>query len=295
VNFTASTTPADCPACHGTTQRHDFNVCDYPLWRCTDCRMEFLYPQPDEDELATIYGRRYYDAWGLSVDETIVRKMKIFHFLKLLVKVQSDIPPEGRILDVGCATGYFLEAAREMGFEPFGIELSNYGAEICRGKFGIGHIHEGSLETAVFKDSPVGCFDAIFMSDLLEHVRDPTATLQAARRWLPPGGRLLITTPDVGSLSHRVFGRHWLHYKPEHLFYFGKNSLERLLADAGFGATVFWATPKYLSLRYARHQFAAFRFAGGRLGQWFDKLPAGILDRKLRVKLGEVTVMATAI
>jgi 2-polyprenyl-3-methyl-5-hydroxy-6-metoxy-1,4-benzoquinol methylase len=242
-----------------------------------------------------MYGRHYYDAWGLGAAEKRVRKLKMSSFGKLLIKVRMDIPPGGRILDVGCATGYFLEAAREMGFEPFGVELSYYGAEVCRSKFGAGRIHEGSLETAVFKDCPEDRVDAIFMSDLLEHVSDPPATLKTARRWLPRGGRLLITTPDIGSWSHRVFGRHWLHYKPEHLFYFGTNSLGRLLTGAGFGATIYWTASKCLSLRYAKHQLAAFGVIGERIDRWVERLPAGILDRKLSVRLGEVTAMATAV
>ena len=284
-----------CPVCRGTAWRSERNVGDHPLWGCSDCDVEFLYPQPDQAELTRIYGRHYYDAWGLDAAEERVRKLKMSSFGKLLTKIRTDIPPGGRLLDVGCATGYFLEAAREMGFEPFGVELSDYGAEVCRSKFGAGRIHAGSLETAVFKDCPENRVDAIIMSDLLEHVSDPPATLRTARRWLPRGGRLLITTPDIGSWSHRVFGRHWLHYKPEHLFYFGTKSLGRLLAGAGFGATVYWTVSKCLSLRYARHQFAAFGIIGECVGQWVERLPAGILDRKLSVRLGEVTAMATAV
>jgi SAM-dependent methyltransferase len=285
----------DCPACHGTAKRLGFAIGNHPLWRCASCRMEFLHPQPDETERAGIYGRRYYDAWGLNMDGQAVRRMKVRHFKKLLSGIGDAIPPGARVLDVGCATGFFLEAANEAGFEPFGVELSGYGAEVCRGKFGSGRIHQGVLETAAFGECPDHRVDAVFMSDLLEHVGDPPGKLREARRWLSPGGRLVVTTPDAGSWSHDLFGRRWVHYKPEHLFYFGTKSLVSLLAGAGFEATAFWSATKYLSLRYARHQLTAFGQIGGLLGRWIDRLPAGILDGQLPVKLGEVTVMAKAI
>lgn len=295
MNLSASTPPAGCPVCHGTAKRLGFAIGKHPLWRCAGCRMEFLHPQPDETERAGIYGRHYYDAWGLGTDGEAVRRMKVCHFRKLLSRIGDAIPPEGRVLDVGCATGFFLETANEAGFEPFGVEISRYGAEVCRDKFGSGRIHEGILETAEFGECPDHRVDAVFMSDLLEHVGDPLGTLREARRWLHPGGRLLVTTPDAGSLSHHLFRRRWVHYKPEHLYYFGTKSLGFLLAGAGFEATAFWSATKYLSLRYARHQLTAFGQIVRLLGRWIDRLPAGILDGRLPVKLGEVTVMAKAI
>jgi 2-polyprenyl-3-methyl-5-hydroxy-6-metoxy-1,4-benzoquinol methylase len=256
--------------------------------------MEFLHPQPTETELQCLYGRHYYDAWGLGVAEADVQKLKIVSFLRHLSRVSADLPAGGRILDVGCATGYFLEAAQQMGFEPFGVELSDYGAEVCRRKFGTGRIHAGTLETAVFEACPDRRVDAIFMSDLLEHVRNPLVTLRTARSWLSTGGLLMIITPDVGSLSHRVMRRHWLHYKPEHLFYFGNASLQWLLAEASFKATKCWSAPKCLSLRYAEHQLAVYGPAKW-LGRWLNKLPEGIMGLNFWIRLGEITALARAV
>ena len=86
------------------------------------------------------------------------------------------------MLDVGCATGYFLEVAQRGGFDPYGVEFSEYAAGIAKEKFGKEKIFHGTLEQ--FHDatgrSGAATFRAIAMSDLIEHVRIPSETLTAA-------------------------------------------------------------------------------------------------------------------
>jgi hypothetical protein len=96
------------------------------------------------------------------------------------------------------------------------------------------------------------------MCDYIEHVRDPRQTLALARRWLGPDGALAITTPDAGSPSRRVLGTGWTHYNIEHLFYFNKKNLARLLQDVGFSSVKFYPLWKSLTLDYIGHQFEVY-------------------------------------
>lgn len=283
---------ARCAACGRAGVPQQGSVAGYPLRRCPHCGLEFLWPQPDDATLDAIYGRHYYDAWGVDRDEAAVRALKLATFRRRLHGLRPALAPGARVLDVGCATGYFLDAARETGFEPFGVELSEFGAASCRERFGAGRIHRGELDDATFGDHPGGRFDAIFMSDLIEHVRDPARTLAAARRRLGPGGLLVITTPWTGSLSRRLAGRHWLHYKPEHLYYFGPDNLPRLLAAQGFVLTHREDAVKCLTLGYAATQFGA---GTGRLraaARLLDHLPQRVRNQPLWFRIGEATLVA---
>jgi len=123
-------------------------------------------------------------------------------------------------------------------------------------KFGADHVFCGELQHAKWPGTTA--FDVITMCDYIEHVRDPRHTLELARGLLRPGGSLAITTPDAGSPSRRVLGTGWTHYKIEHLFYFNKRNLERLLVDVGFSSVKFYPLWKSLTLDYIGHQFEVY-------------------------------------
>jgi hypothetical protein len=119
--------------------------------RCRDCEVEFLDPQPTFDEIKTIYTADYYRSWNMASGENdSVAMIKKRTFAKRLRDLRKFVS-KGRILDVGTASGFFLEVAQAEGFEPYGVELSTYAGGIAARKFGADHIHLGVLETAPFR------------------------------------------------------------------------------------------------------------------------------------------------
>ena len=96
------------------------------------------------------------------------------------------------------------------------------------------------------------------MIDFIEHVRSPIETLSRALRFLRPGGQLVILTPNADSLSRRLMGLRWLHYKVEHLFYFGPRSLTIALERAGFQKVRTGSAWKTMNLHYLVHQFSRY-------------------------------------
>jgi 2-polyprenyl-3-methyl-5-hydroxy-6-metoxy-1,4-benzoquinol methylase len=162
----------------------------------------------------------------------------------------------GDLLDIGTATGLLLEVAREQGFEPYGIEISDYAAGLASARFGAGRIHSGTLQTAPFRD---GRFSAITMTDLLEHVADLPGTLTRVRQLLRPDGIVLITTPNTASLTRLAMGAKWTHYKLEHLYYLNPRSMALLAAKAGFQVLSMRPASKAVTLEYLRDQFRVYR------------------------------------
>jgi SAM-dependent methyltransferase len=281
----------NCPVCGSGPVKKGHALGAGALHACGACTVRFISPQPTDAELKEMYGERYYRSWGLSGAEENERlkAMKTATF-ELRLDLISRYKTSGDILDVGCATGYFLEAAGKRGFQPYGVEISDHSSAAAKEKFGADRVHSGVLEDAPFRD---GQFDVIAMSDLLEHVRDPLRTLAAARRLLKDDGAVMIMTPDTDSLTARLMGARWTHYKPEHLFYFNRRSLSLLAEKSGFEAVDFRAAKKAMNLEYLRTQFAAYPH---RLLTPASALLAGMVPRGLRsgnflLTMGEMTAI----
>ena len=127
-----------------------------------------------------------------------------------------------RLLDVGCAAGYFLEAARARGWDVTGLELSRYALE--RARETDLPVHDGSILAP--PDFPP--FDVITLWDTIEHLVEPVVALVNARRLLRPNGVIAISTGDRKSVVAKVLGRRWrLLNDPTHNFFFDKNTLSR--------------------------------------------------------------------
>jgi len=234
-----------------------FEKLDHRFVRCGDCGLESISPQPSDDTLAKIYGAHYYESWGLHDNEQVVANLKKRTFRYVLGKLPA-VAGGAKLLDCGAATGFLLDVAAELGYAPYGLELSEFGANAIADKFGRERVFCGELQHAEFADAKPGDFSTITMCDYIEHVRDPRQTLALARKLVADGGTVAITTPDAGSPSRRVLGTGWTHYKLEHLYYFNKRNLERLLLDVGFKRVKFYPLWKSLTLDYISHQFEVY-------------------------------------
>lgn len=137
-----------------------------------------------------------------------------------------------RLLDIGCSTGCFLDAARRSGWEVEGLELGRASAQYTREKLGL-TVHGLSLYDY---DAPAGSYDAICALEVLEHLEDPAGALARIARWLKPGGLFLASTPNFDSLFRRLHGSHWwvVNCEDEHIVFFAPATLRDLLRRQGF-------------------------------------------------------------
>lgn len=220
-----------CPSCRDRAAQRPVTVrWGVRIVRCAGCGLVFANPQPSEAELETYYGPEYFEQNADKFLRFPLPPEVELRFRRYLDELRA-VCPAGRVLDVGCGTGRFLWLARTAGFEVQGVELSSFASALGREKLGL-PIRTGRLEE--LEESPR--FEAITMWDFLEHTRDPLAILRAARGLLVERGHLLMTVPHVGSWWARCMGKRWVGFDKasEHLFYFTRGSLRRLLEQAGF-------------------------------------------------------------
>ncbi len=261
---------------------------------CRVCGLGCLDPMPDPARLAEIYGPDYFAAWSAEGDAEPTRQMKKATFSRLLADSLPWMEPGTRVLDVGCATGFFLEVAAARGFEPFGLDISPYAIDACTKRFGADHLFCGQLGDATFAANPDGTFGAIFMSDSIEHVVSPRDLLTAAAQRLAPQGVLVITTPNLAHLSRRLMGSHWPHINDEHLWYFSPSNLARLLSETGLLVVSTGANKKALSIAYVDGQLQ--RYPMSVLTPTFRALshllPDPLIQVIFRIPTGDMTLIA---
>ncbi len=192
--------------------------------------MKFVHPLPVN--VADVYSVDYFfgakEGFGyVNYDQDKQAMVPVLK--KYLALIKKRYPARGRLLDVGAATGVFVDLARQAGWDAEGIEISAAAVEAARAK-GL-PVREATLE-ALEGES---LYDAMTFLDVLEHLPDPAQALRIAYRLLRPGGAIAVNVPDAGSLYARAMGRAWhAIIPPEHLSYFTFSALDRMLADAGF-------------------------------------------------------------
>ena len=165
---------------------------------------------------------------------------------RIVLSKITKFKKQGKMLDVGCGPGFFLDEAKRQGWEVQGNDLSAWSKKYCHENFGI-DVFQGLLTEARFPDRS---FDAIVMNDVIEHLEDPKAVLNEIRRLLKSDGVIYISTPDINSFLSRFLGGRWWGINKYHLFYFSRKTLERLFADVGFKRLRYFSYPRVFSLNY---------------------------------------------
>ena len=215
-----------CPACRNVvahTYRFSLKGCE--IWQCRQCglgRTETAGFDPKD-----YYTDRYFT--GQEADgyadylgaETVLRR----EFAKA-VQLIRRFCPTGKLLEIGCAYGFFLKEA-EPYFDVYGIEPVKEATAHAR-RAGL-KVLSGLVDGKNMGE--IGDVDVIVLFDVIEHLPDPAATLAICASHLRPGGVVVITTGDFTSPLARLTGAHWrLMTPPQHLWFFNQRSLAGMLS-----------------------------------------------------------------
>jgi SAM-dependent methyltransferase len=215
-----------CPLCAAQEFK---NYVTHPevLWAQCQCGLIYLQAQSTELSKAAIYHEDYFT--GGTYDAR--RKRRIAKSRHQLLDVLNHVSP-GPVLDIGCSLGYTLQAARELGMESAGTDVSEFAVEQCSRQGFVTKV--GTMSALPFADAHFGI---VTMKHVLEHTPDPRAALQEVRRVLKPGGGLFIAVPDARYGKAARNPQRSRFYQPRgigHFIYYTPTTLGRLLAEEGY-------------------------------------------------------------
>lgn len=246
-----------CPNCRGEEFQFLLDAADtstglggrFSLVRCRDCDLVLTNPRPTADALGWFYPQSYspyqhsasrfrfwqrlehlalrrqlgYPPRPLGLLERWLATAALWKFRNRLRRHQwIPFRGPGRLLDVGCGAGTFLERMRSFGWTVTGIEYAAAVARQVEQRTGI-RVHVGTLPHPALDD---GSFDAVTMWHVLEHVPRPRQLIESAAQLLRPGGLLVIEVPNIDSATFAEFGEHWFALElPRHLQHFSPQTL----------------------------------------------------------------------
>jgi len=157
------------------------------------------------------------------------KPLLIPYFKKKLACIERIIP-KGKLLEVGCGYGFFLEAAKGTPFDVEGIDVSR--AAVAYAKK-----HGGKARVLSIKSNsyPKNSFEVVVAFQLIEHLRNPATFFRTVYGVIKPGGMVLFTTPNEGGYLRMLLGKQWMGFRHrEHLYFFSPKTITVLLTRAGF-------------------------------------------------------------
>lgn len=195
---------------------------------CSGCGVVRNDPIPTEAELETFYRRDYRKDYKGAEEPRLRQVWRNLDRLNGHFRTFRDVyAPGGTWLDLGSGSGEFSFLARQLGAEVTAVEPNEGYAAYCREKLDL-PVTTGRMEDCGFAPRS---FDLIRLSHVLEHMRDPVASLERLRGWLKPGGMIYIEVPDIEADARNKLRGRLFHYG--HIYNYNPVTLRHVAARAG--------------------------------------------------------------
>ena len=229
-----------CCVCH-REGRPIYDLDPFGVVRCPRCTMVFVSPRLNPEALQRMYDDvAYFEGEGSVYGEPgrfsagmFLQRQWMTGRLALAERESRRATSGSRLLEIGCAYGLFLDAARNRGYDVTGVELSTSAADHARDRLGL------SVFSSQLADAPLdGTFDVVCAWDTMEHVPDPVEFWRSIRGLLADDGVVLFSTPYFTSLPARLLRTRWWTLKPtEHIWHFTPRTHRTAAAQAGMDVT----------------------------------------------------------
>lgn len=225
----------------------------FTVKRCQRCGLVFIDPIPEDTILKKHYPSKNYYSYQETEEKGFFYRLRSYlvrHYYKAtlfslifssLVQKVPALPKQvedqftdsgGKILDLGCGSGDTIFLLQELGWDVYGLEIDRKAVSIARER-GLLNVKYGGYEK--IDNFPNNYFDAIRLYHVIEHLNNPTRCLRLIYKKLKPRGELIMGTPNIDSLTSRVFKKFWYNLDiPRHLFLFSPKTLSRMTKEEGF-------------------------------------------------------------
>lgn len=257
-----------CPICSGITLEHFLTCTDhlvsqkeFELSRCTSCGFLFTSDHPDEKDIGQYYESEDYishsDSGKTFLDKVYQWVRKIMVTRKRNLVINKSHKALGKVLDIGCGTGHFLNEMKRSGWNTTGVEINKKAREHAVSRFGLEVIHPDSVRSL-----PDKYYDCITLWHVLEHFHEPFEYFREIKRMLRPGGLVITALPNSDSFDALHYGKHWAAFDvPRHLWHFNPATFSKFAAKAGFEVTSLKVLPFdvfYISILSEKNKLSVF-------------------------------------
>ncbi|MBQ4821772.1 class I SAM-dependent methyltransferase [Aquimarina sp. MMG016] len=221
----------ECIFCKGHERQPVFRIrthsFPWELKSCVSCKAYLLSPLPTKKQLESAYCMQYYGQGKTKFNPLIEFVVNTFRRIRAS-RVIKGIPRDGKVLDIGCGSGAFLNYLHEKyNFGLFGLEIKGDIAERAIERNKGFKLYVGFFNEIDFKNQT---FDVITMYHVFEHLLTPYEDIQKIKKILKPGGKLIISMPNIDSWQATMFKDKWFHLDvPRHLIFFTPNDFKRIM------------------------------------------------------------------
>lgn len=229
-------------------------------------------------------------AAGAYKDYAAAAPLKIDTFRRR-IRLLKELGAGGRLLDVGSACGFFIEAALENDFDAYGIEFSKEAVALAKPeiqkRITIGDVN-------LLRERGGEQFDVVVAFDIIEHTQNPVQFLEEIGQILRPGGWLMLATPDTGHFLRYVMGSRWPMLQPmQHTYLFSKAAMHLALQKAGYENIGVRNADKSLTLDYLLDQLRLYNpWITGAYQALAPLLPRALRQKSFAVNIGEMLASA---
>ena len=237
----------------------------YRIVECRECRLIRSDPIFQDGELARLYA-------GSTVTCTSEAEFAGLTYAEHLSQSLPLVAEKGRLLEIGCGHGFFLERALDLGFrEVYGVEPSRHAVEIASPRV------RGNIRNDLFRDGlfPPGYFDVVCAFQVFDHMTRPNDVLDACRRVLRPGGIALFINHDAGAWTNRLLGERSPIIDVEHIYLYNRNTMRRIFSQHGFDVLNVFPVKNRYPLSYWCQMAPLPAWLKGRLARYLLRSPVG--------------------
>jgi len=195
--------------------------------KCPTCNLIYTCPRPAPSDIIDLYG---HDNANISAKSHIKNSFTKTLYAKHNLKIISNYINRGKILEIGAGAGYFLNEAREQGFDVYGIEFNETQANFIKEELNI-PCEQSPLDDNTFDNEK---FDLIYHCDVISHFYDPIAEFEKAKLKLKKNGFVVFETGNLGDVDYEYFKYYTKFQYPDHLFFFSDENIKTLLEQTGF-------------------------------------------------------------
>ena len=240
----------ECILCRSKEIKNRYIVDTFTIVRCYDCSFQFVADKLSVEELKVFYENDSSEMDDLTyIDPDNIANLN--NYYTRLSKLINEKVQLGKILDVGCNAGYFLDCMD--GWERHGVELVTSQAAEAKEKYG-DNIFNGAFENYKFSEQ---YFDVITLQDVLDHMSDPIDCLERCKLLLRPNGLIVVKVHNISCLFSKLSGsKFYAICPPIHLGYFNKKSLAVAFQRVSFKFDEYMFLPSFIYLKMVPYRMS---------------------------------------